>query len=151
MEILTVQQKQIAFAESCTAGLVSDFLARIPGASKVLWGSFVTYTVGAKIKMLGVPEELIARSGAVSKSVVEAMASGALEKSGACWAFSVSGFAGPAEKEQDFPVGTVWIGIAGRGGETEAKMFNFSGSRNEVREAAALTVLEEVLKRIKII
>jgi len=161
VKTLTARKKMIAAAESCTAGLAADFIARIPGASNVFWGSFVTYTADAKIKMLGVPEKLIKEHGAVSRPVALAMAEGALEKSGACWAFSVTGLAGPggdsgapmgtpAGVPTEIPVGTVWIGIAGRGAAAgpEAKVFLFSGSRNEIREAAAAVALQELLKRI---
>ena len=175
---LTSRGELIAAAESCTAGLASSFIARVPGASKVFWGSFVTYTADAKVKMLGVPEELIKENGAVSRSVALAMAEGAIKQSGATWAFSITGFAGPNTDTSDAaaadipeespigaPIGTVWIGLAGRFGETaslfsasgpppvlsfgsEAILFRFSGSRNEVREAAAAAALEEILERI---
>ena len=144
----------IAAAESCTAGLASDLIARIPGASKVFWGCFVTYSVDAKVKMLGVPEQLIKEHGPVSRPVALAMAEGALERSGASWAFSVTGLAGPGDDGSGIPVGTVWIGVAGRDGESplslrsEAKRFLFRGSRNELREAAAAAALEELSKRI---
>ena len=153
------RKKMIVAAESCTAGLASDFIARIPGASNVLWGSFVTYTVDAKIKMLGLPEELIQKYGAVSRPVALAMAEGALKKSGAWWAFSITGLAGPGG-DGDTPVGTIWIGISGREDEradykqsigcyrSEARVFFFSGSRNEIREAAAAAAMEELLARI---
>ena len=153
VKVLSGRKKMICGAESCTAGLVSDFIASIPGASNVLWGSFVTYTVDAKVRMLGVPEELIKEHGVVSRPVALAMAEGALNKSGAFWAFSVTGFAGPGGDDR-VPVGTVWIGNAGRDGEpsgslwSEAKRFVFSGSRNEVRRAAAAAVLQELLERI---
>lgn len=145
---LVSQGKMISLAESCTAGLVSDCIACVPGASGVLWGSFVTYTADAKTKMLGVPDELIKAHGAVSRPVALAMAEGALEKSGVSWAFSVTGLAGPGGDETDTPVGTVWIGSAGRNREPAAKVFHFSGSRGDVREAAARAVLEEVLENI---
>jgi PncC family amidohydrolase len=158
----------IVFAESCTAGLASGLLTRVPGSSKVFWGSFVTYTAEAKNKMLGVPEELINRYGAVSREVALAMAEGALEKSGASLAFSVTGLAGPGGDNGEVPmqaslgdpylrvpIGTVWIGAVCRNEEAPhlfkpaGKMFHFSGSRDEVREAAVLAVLEEVLAMIK--
>ncbi|MDR0496710.1 MAG: CinA family protein [Treponema sp.] len=163
---LIAQRKYIVFAESCTAGLASDFLARVPCASEVFWGSFITYTAEAKSKMLGIPADFIKKHGEVSREVALAMAEGALEKSGASWAFSITGFAGPGGDSipGENAVGTVWIGIAGRDeepacgpgtGETrgtpicpEAKVFRFPGSRNEVREAAAVQALEEVLGRI---
>ena len=150
---LAARQKKIAAAESCTAGLASDFITRVPGASNVFWGSFVTYTPDAKVKMLGVPETLIEEHGDVSRSVALAMAAKALEKSGASWAFSVTGIAGPGGGCAEVPVGTVWIGVAGRNGEpgcfwSEAKKFFFIGGRNEVREAAAAIALQELLERI---
>ena len=144
---------ELVAAESCTAGLASSFIARVPGASKVFWGSFVTYTADAKVKMLGVPESLIKKNGAVSRPVALAMAEGALKKSGADFAFSITGLAGPDGDDSGLPVGTVWIGLAGCFGETanllsEAALFRFSGLRNEVREAAAAAALEEVLKKL---
>ena len=158
IRILASGGKSIAAAESCTAGLAADLIARIPGASRVFWGSFVTYSPDAKVRMLGVSGELLKKEGAVSRSVALAMAEGALEKSGASLAFSITGFAGPcnadglAGDDSEAPVGTVWVGIAekgdGKGVQSEAKMFRFSGSRNVVREAAAKAALEEVLKKI---
>ncbi|MCL2205633.1 MAG: CinA family protein [Treponema sp.] len=151
---LAVRQKTIAAAESCTSGLASDFITRVPGASKVFWGAFVAYTTDAKIKQIGVSEELIREHGEVSRPVALAMAEGALEKSGASWTFSVTGFAGPGCGSADAPVGTVWIAISGRNEKaqdsfwSDAKMFSFSGSRNEVREAAAAAALETLLDRI---
>jgi PncC family amidohydrolase len=153
---LARQKKMIAGAESCTTGLAADFIARIPGASNVFWGSFVSYAIDAKVRMLGVPEELIKEHGAVSRPVALAMAEKALEKSNAFWAFSVTGLAGPGGDDRLTPVGTVWIGIAGRDGETqdtlrsEAKMVLFSGPRNELREAAAAAALDMLLERVSV-
>ena len=107
--------------------------------------------------MLGVPEELIKKSGAVSQPVALTMALGALERSGGSLAFSITGLAGPDKNGEDAadetPTGTVWIGLAGLAGNaaspfSEAKVFRFKGSRNEVREAAATVALEEVLKKL---
>ena len=149
---LAVRKKTIAAAESCTAGLASEFIARVPGASNVFWGSFVTYSADAKVNMLGVPEELIEKYGAVSRPVALSMAESALEKSGAYWAFSITGFAGPEGGSPGTPIGTVWIGVAGRDSEgalrSDAKMFFFVGSRNEVREAAAAAALQALLERV---
>jgi nicotinamide-nucleotide amidase len=153
VRLLASGGEMIAAAESCTAGLAADLIARVPGASRVFWGSFVTYSPDAKVGMLGVSGELIKKEGAVSRGVALAMAEGALNKSGASWAFSITGLAGPDGNGSEVPVGTVWIGIAEKGGDkgikSEAKMFRFTGSRNEVREAAAKTALEEVIKKIK--
>jgi len=140
--------KTFVAAESCTAGLVAARAARIPGASAALWGSFVTYQVEAKVRALGVDAVLLARHGAVSRETAEAMARGALERSGADYAVSVTGLAGPDGDGSGTPVGTVWVGVAGRGGAVRAACFRFAGERNAVREAAAGAALEELLRYV---
>jgi nicotinamide mononucleotide (NMN) deamidase PncC len=81
VENLKHRNRRIVFAESCTAGLVSGAVAAIPGASAVLWGAFVTYSIAAKTTMLGIEPALIEQYGAVSRETACAMAQGALEKS----------------------------------------------------------------------
>jgi len=132
----------LALAESCTAGLVSALLAGIPGASEVLWGSFVTYTKEAKVSMLGIEEKIPETFGLVSKECACAMAAGALRKSGAGIAASVTGLAGPAGDGSNVKVGTVWTAAALQNGEITAKEHHFTGARNEVRISAAIAVLE---------
>ena len=150
---LSAQNKTIAAAESCTGGMAADLIIRIPGASRVFWGSFVSYTEDAKVIMLGVPPELIKEFGVVSRETAIAMAEGARKKSGASWAFSVTGLAGP-DGDGLNPVGTVWIAVAGWKGDikdnmrTEAKMLLFNGNRNEIREKAATAALEMVFEKI---
>jgi len=102
----------------------------------------------AKTEMLGVSGDLIKKEGAVSRAVALAMAEGALKKSGASRAFSITGLAGPTGDTSEVPIGTVWVGIAGKEMRSEAKMFRFTGSRNEVRKAAAIAALKEVLESI---
>lgn len=151
---LAKQGMTVAAAESCTAGLATDFIAGIPGASLVFWGSFVAYTPEAKIKMLGVNRELLRNHGAVSRSVALAMAEGALKKSGASLAFSITGLAGPGGDGSNIPVGTVWIGLAGWDKNrkntlwSKAKMVFLKGSRNELRKAAASAALNELLEEL---
>ncbi|MDR2403907.1 MAG: nicotinamide-nucleotide amidohydrolase family protein [Spirochaetaceae bacterium] len=127
----------IAVAESCTAGLVADLLARTPGASRVFWGSFVCYTVNAKHRMLGLDRDLVERFGAVSRETALSMARSLAERSGADLAVSVTGLAGPEGDGSASPVGTVWIGRSIRGGEPAAAVYHYGGSRSHVRLAAA--------------
>lgn len=134
----------LAGAESCTAGLGADLLGRVSGASECFWGSFVCYTPQAKTAMLGVSKETLTRYGLVSGETARAMAAGALEKSGADAAFSVTGLAGPNGDGSSVPVGTVWIGTALKSGVTAEKQFCFSGGRNEVRRQAAQKALEQI-------
>jgi PncC family amidohydrolase len=147
---LSVEGRTLALAESCTAGLVADTLARIPGASRVLWGSFVCYSAGAKVSMLGLDRKRLERYGLVSEETARDMVRGALEKSGAAIAAAVTGLAGPEGDGSAVPVGTVWIAAAlgGKkaGGSPRVLDFHFQGARNEVRLQAAVAVLEELLK-----
>lgn len=146
---LTALSLRVVLAESCTAGLVSNLIAEVPGASKAFWGSFVTYTVEAKARMLGLDIKKINADGAVSRETALAMAEGALAESGADLAAAVTGLAGPDGDGSATPVGAVWIATARRGGGSEASLFRFTGDRNVVRAAASEEVIRALLARIK--
>ena len=143
IEKLKAVSQKLVLAESCTGGLISSLLAETPGASGVLWGSFVCYTKEAKVSMLGLKESELS-DGLVSEKTAYSMAAGALQRSGADISAAVTGLAGPDGDGSNVPVGTVWIAAALRGGEIKVKMFNFKGSRNEVRLRAACAALEEI-------
>jgi len=102
----------IATAESCTGGLIAATLTEIAGSSDVFERGFVTYSNHAKHALLGVPEDLIARDGAVSETVARAMAEGALERSPAGLSMACTGIAGPGGGSTDKPVGLVHIAAA---------------------------------------
>lgn len=106
----------VATAESCTGGLVSGALTAIAGSSAALDRGFVTYSNEAKGEMLGVSEDLLARFGAVSEPVARAMALGAVERSRASAAVSITGVAGPGGGSEDKPVGLVHFAAAGPSG-----------------------------------
>ncbi|MGJ8677192.1 MAG: competence/damage-inducible protein A [Akkermansiaceae bacterium] len=112
VKLLTEKGQSLALAESCTGGKISSRITDIPGSSAIFTHGFVTYANEAKMEMLDVPEELLAIHGAVSEQVALAMAIGALKKSGADIAVSVTGIAGPTGGTEQKPVGTVWIGLA---------------------------------------
>jgi len=149
MQCLREREETAVLAESCTAGLAADLLARVPGASKVFWGSFVCYTEQAKVSMLGLDPRRLERYGLVSEETVCDMAQAALAKSGAFVAASVSGIAGPDGDGSGLPVGTVWIATALRGAAPHAALFNFCGSRNEIRHQAAHTLIKELLNALQ--
>jgi len=161
---LTGKSLYMVTAESCTAGLAAEIIARIPGASACFWGSYVCYTRQAKLKMLGIEEKLLAEYGLVSGETARAMALGALEKSGVDAAVSITGLAGPGTGSPGIgdstdkaltpgiPVGTVWIATALRLGSSitaEATEYHFLGDRNEVRQQAAETALEQMLIKLE--
>ena len=146
IEKLKAVSQKLALAESCTGGLISSLLAEVPGASLVLWGSFVCYTKEAKISMLGLAESELFANGLVSEKTARSMAEGVLKKSGADIAAAVTGLAGPDGDGSGIPIGTIWGAVALRDGEIKTKVFLFKGSRNEVRLRAACAVLEEIQK-----
>lgn len=140
----------VALAESCTAGLAAGSLAAIPGASRVLWGSFVCYTAQAKVSMLALDPARLARHGLASGETARDMACAALEKSGASLAAAVTGIAGPDGDGSGVPPGLVWIATAARpaaggAGTARAHEYHFQGSRNAIRRRAAEAVLEALL------
>lgn len=132
----------IATAESCTGGLLSAALTEAAGASAVIDRAFVTYSNEAKSDMLGIAPELIARHGAVSREVALAMAEGAVARSRAQLAVSITGIAGPTGGTEDKPVGTVWFGICREGKQTRAVERRFGAlGRSRVRYFSVLTAL----------
>ncbi len=142
-ELLRKRNATLALAESCTGGMIASAITDIAGSSEVFLAGWITYTNEAKARDLGVPAYLIEEHGAVSSEVVEAMARGALEKSGADYALSVSGIAGPTGGTPEKPVGTVWIGIASR--DRVASFHNrFPGDRESVRTWTLHTALEQL-------
>jgi nicotinamide-nucleotide amidase len=135
----------IATAESCTGGLIAGAITEIPGSSAVFDRGFVTYSNDAKTEMLGVPVTLITDHGAVSQPVAEAMAQGALSRSMAGIAVSVTGVAGPGGTPEK-PEGMVCFGIATADGvQSETQKFGAIG-RAQVR---AKTVDHALLLCIK--
>lgn len=103
---------RVATAESCTGGAVATRITDIPGSSAAFGSGWVVYADEAKESALGVARELRERHGAVSGPVAEALARGALERSGAGFAVSTTGIAGPSGGTEEKPVGTVWFGVA---------------------------------------
>lgn len=125
---------KIATAESCTGGLIAAALTAIAGSSDVVERGFVTYSNEAKSEQLGIAAALIERHGAVSEAVALAMAEGALARSRADIAVSVTGIAGPGGATATKPVGLVHLGCARRGRTTLLEQRVFAGDRNAVRE-----------------
>ena len=118
LEAAARRNASIVTAESCTAGKLAALLSEAPGAAERLHGSFVTYTKANKTKSLGVSADLLQRKGAVCREVAVAMAEGALLRSPATLAVSITGVAGPDPDEDGNPVGLVCIAIARVNGKT---------------------------------
>jgi nicotinamide-nucleotide amidase len=110
--LLRQRNATIAIAESCTGGLISDWITNVPGSSDYLLFSGVTYSNDAKIKILGVSEQTILKHGAVHEETAKEMAEGIRRISGATYGISTSGIAGPDGGTPEKPVGTVCVGLA---------------------------------------
>ena len=102
----------VGTAESCTGGLLAKLLTDLPGSSAVFRGGVVSYTNGVKAGLLGVPQDLLDRYGAVSPQVAEAMARGAKASLGCDIALSTTGVAGPDADDRGNPIGLVYLGLA---------------------------------------
>lgn len=148
-KLLKERGKTIATAESCTGGLVGKMLTDLSGSSEVYLGGFVTYSNDAKIRDLRVPAEIIAQQGAVSTQTAEAMAAGALSRTGADYALSITGIAGPTGGSDEKPVGTVCFGLADRSRNNVLTLrLILPGDREMVRDRAAKTALNLLRLRL---
>ena len=135
----------VATAESCTGGLIAGALTEVAGSSDVVERGFVTYSNEAKQELLGVPTGLLAREGAVNKEGARAMAEGAVERSEAQMAVSVTGIAGPGGGTDTKSVGLVYMAIARKGRKTVHFRDVFPGNRSEVRAATVMAALQRLV------
>lgn len=131
---------QVTTAESCTGGGIAEAITRIAGSSAWFEAGYVTYSNRQKTLQLGVPEALFVQVGAVSREVVEAMARGARQHSGAQLAVAVSGIAGPDGGSAEKPAGTVWFAWADAD-SCYSVCRHFPGDRQAVREQAVALAL----------
>jgi nicotinamide-nucleotide amidase len=147
LEQLRRRGEHLAVAESCSGGGIGAALTAIPGASEVFLGGVIAYANALKRDLLGVPQVMLDREGAVSDAVVTAMAEGVRRISGAEWGVAVSGIAGPGGGSDDKPVGLVHIAVASAEGcVAEAVRF---GSRRGRTWIQTLTV-GEALNRLRL-
>jgi len=136
----------LATAESCTGGWIGECVTMVAGSSAWFDRGFITYTNEAKMQMLGVRADTLRSQGAVSEATVREMAAGALARSRAQVAVSVSGIAGPGGGSADKPVGLVWIGWCCADGAAHARSYRFEGDRDAVRRQAVVAALEGVIE-----
>lgn len=140
--------KTLSAAESCTGGTISEMITSVPGSSGYYLGSVTSYANEIKTKVLGVPEEIIAKYGAVSRECVAAMAEGVRKLTGSDFSVATSGIAGPGGGSADKPVGLVWIGVSSDKG-TETFQTIFKGDRKRNMERFAATALNYL--RVKLV
>lgn len=140
-----LEGKSLVTAESLTGGGIGTALTAIPGSSGVYKGGVISYTDWVKQTVLGVPGEVLARDGAVSAPVAEAMAAGVRALLKADAAVSVTGLAGPGGDEYGNPVGTVFIGYQDAR-HTVVKHCVFQGGREDIRRQTIETALALILQ-----
>jgi len=145
---LALRHKTLAVAESCTGGLLSERLTRVPGSSNYFLGGTVCYSNNLKTKLAGVPAQLIADHGAVSKPVAMALAEGVRRNAGASMGVGVTGVAGPGGGTPEKPVGLVFIALADERG-TQVREFRFPGDRERIRHLSTQAALEMIRRRIR--
>jgi len=145
--LLLDARQTVAVAESCTGGLVCHRLTNLPGSSAYVVRGEVVYSNRAKEDRVGVPRELIARHGAVSRAVAEAMASGMREAAGTDLALGITGIAGPGGGSAEKPVGLTYIAIASAEGVI-CREWRFLGDREINKLLASQAALDMVRRHL---
>lgn len=139
----------ISTAESCTGGLIAKKITDVSGASAVYMGSCVTYANEAKVKLVGVKEETLKAYGAVSEQTAAEMAKGVREALGTDIGISTTGIAGPGGGTPEKPVGTIFVGISSRLGESVTRLrLSPMRSRDYLRACTAGNALSLALAEI---
>jgi nicotinamide-nucleotide amidase len=146
--LLLRRKATVAVAESCTGGLVAARLVNVSGISACLVEGVVAYSNESKIRSLGVPPELIEQNGAVSEEVVRAMAEGLRARTGADYAISDSGVAGPEGGTPAKPVGTVCMALADVAGTISSREI-VTGDRQHIRERTVNFLLNMLRLRLE--
>ncbi len=145
---LAAMHATLAVAESVTGGGLGERITSIPGSSEWFLGGFIAYTKRMKTDLLGVPAEILERCGAVSAETAEAMAIGARRRTGATWAVSVTGNAGPTADGDEAPVGMIHIGLSGPSETVTFHRHWPTSDRPRVRAFAAQMALDLLNRKL---
>ncbi|NJM98932.1 MAG: competence/damage-inducible protein A [Phormidesmis sp. RL_2_1] len=140
--LLTCRSQTLSVAESCTGGGLGQGITAIPGSSTYFLGGVIAYDNRIKQGLLNVPEDVLARCGAVSAEVAEAMANGVRSRLGTDWGLSITGIAGPGGGSDEKPVGLVYIGIASTTSTRSQKyLLGPDRGRASIRQRSALSAI----------
>lgn len=126
------RKKTLAFAESCTGGMIAEKITTLPGASDFFLGSLVAYSNQLKTSLLSVSEDTLKKYGAVSKETVKEMLEGLFKVTHADFGIAVSGIAGPAGGSPEKPIGTIWAAIGEKGRDPDIFTFRAKGNRQAI-------------------
>jgi len=144
--ILTKRRLTLSVAESCTGGLLSQYLTALPGSSEFFLAGVTAYSAYAKIHILGVPEDIINKHGTVSEQTARAMAGRVRKISGSDFGLSTTGNLGPDTIEGK-ERGLIYVAAAGDAG-TCSRDLRLTGTRLDNREQAAEAALNLLLEFI---
>ena len=145
-DMLRERHNTLSVAESCTGGLLGERITSVPGSSTYFLGGFITYASRMKVEWLGVPEDIIAQFGAVSKETAEAMALGARRRTGSTYALAITGVAGPDSGGEKAPVGAIYVGLADAAG-CQVLHRQFIGDRTRIRQFATQMALDMLRRK----
>ena len=144
---LTLKNKTLATAESCTGGKIAQLIAGVPGASNYFKGSVVAYATEMKTKLLEVSLSTIEAYSVVSAEVAKEMAINCQKIFETDYAIATTGNAGPSKGDSDASVGSVFIALATPNGVI-VEGFNFGQPREKVIDRAVTKSLEMLQKEI---
>jgi nicotinamide-nucleotide amidase len=144
---LQMRNATLAVAESCTGGLLGERITSVPGSSRYFAGGAIVYANEVKTELAGVPADMIARHGAVSREVAAALAEGIRYKCGATLGVGITGVAGPGGGSPEKPVGLVFHAPASDSG-TEVVEKTFPGDRSRIRWFASTLALDMVRRHL---
>lgn len=147
VEILKGARATVATAESLTGGRLAARMSEAPGSSEIFLGGAVTYATEAKVKVLGVPQEVVDEHGVVSAECARAMAEGARRLLGSTYGVSTTGVAGP-DTQEGKPVGTVFVGVAGPEG-TDVVPLALDGGRDAITTETVAAAVEALVATLE--
>jgi nicotinamide-nucleotide amidase len=146
-ELLRERHSTLTVAESATGGLLGERITSVPGSSEYFVGGFITYASRMKVEWLGVPDDIIAECGAVSRETAEAMAQGARRRTGSTYALAITGVAGPDAGGEKAPVGTMYVALADGAG-CNVLHRQFLGDRTRIRQFASQMALDMLRRKL---
>ena len=146
VRLLTKYGLTVTTAESCTGGMVAAKIINVPGASDVFDQGYITYSNKSKRKILDVSKATLKKYGAVSEQTAREMALGGVLAADADACVAVTGLAGPDGGTEEKPVGLVYVSCCMKD-EVIVEECHFQGTRQEIREHAAVTALD-LLRRM---
>lgn len=147
VDTLTERKETLSLAEGATGGCLASSLTDIPGAGRILKGSFITCNDAALTATLGIDPAVIREFGAVSAECAEAMAGSCQRMTGSDWAVATCGITGPEEAAPNKPVGLAYIAVAHSSGDIRVFRHEFRGERTWIKLLISETALDH-LRRV---